>query len=363
MAAEGSLALTVAWDGALVTGVTIRSGRPLNASRLLLGMTPSQAADAVPLLFSLCGRAQGAASALAAEAALGLAPGEPALRARRARVEDEAAGEYLWRFLVDWPQLLGLPPRWPLLAEARRLLQARPPAPRVELARLLERHLLGIPPEAWARIADRAGLDAWAGAADGIAARAWTRLREGAGDFGGGPVGFTPVADRAWLAGIGAELDRNPDFPGHPEWRGAALETGALARTRGHPLVADLRNRHGNGVATRFAARLVELVSWITGGDQSAGRMGALALGPGRGLGWVETARGLLLHRAEIERDRIAGYAIVAPTEWNFHPRGALAQGLLGMPAGEPGEAKRRAALLVQALDPCVSWEMEVCRA
>jgi Ni,Fe-hydrogenase I large subunit len=42
-----------------------------------------------------------------------------------------------------------------------------------------------------------------------------------------------------------------------------------------------------------------------------------------------------------IERGKIAGYQIIAPTTWNFSPRdaagvpGALEQALVGLPVGE----------------------------
>jgi Ni,Fe-hydrogenase I large subunit len=57
--------------------------------------------------------------------------------------------------------------------------------------------------------------------------------------------------------------------------------------------------------------------------------------------GLVEAARGALGHWLRIERGRIAGYQIIAPTTWNFSPRdaagvpGALEQALVGLPVGE----------------------------
>ena len=55
----------------------------------------------------------------------------------------------------------------------------------------------------------------------------------------------------------------------------------------------------------------------------------------------AEMARGLLVHAVRVEGGRIADYAIVAPTEWNFHPRGALFRELSGRPVRDEGEAKR----------------------
>ncbi|MBK6630066.1 MAG: nickel-dependent hydrogenase large subunit [Betaproteobacteria bacterium] len=50
----------------------------------------------------------------------------------------------------------------------------------------------------------------------------------------------------------------------------------------------------------------------------------------------METARGTLLHQVTLAGDHVAHYRIVAPTEWNFHPRGAFR----ARPAGLPGEER-----------------------
>ena len=81
------------------------------------------------------------------------------------------------------------------------------------------------------------------------------------------------------------------------------------------------------------------------------------------GLAAVETARGLLLHRARLRDGRVVDYQIVAPTEWNFHPEGALAHGLTGLTATSGPTVARHAKLAVHALDPCVACQIEVSHA
>jgi Ni,Fe-hydrogenase I large subunit len=56
-------------------------------------------------------------------------------------------------------------------------------------------------------------------------------------------------------------------------------------------------------------------------------------------------------------------YRIVAPTEWNFHPQGALATALVGAPAGDAAAARLAALRLVNSLDPCVNCSVEVTDA
>jgi Ni,Fe-hydrogenase I large subunit len=62
-------------------------------------------------------------------------------------------------------------------------------------------------------------------------------------------------------------------------------------------------------------------------------------------------------------QDRALDYRIVAPTEWNFHPRGALAADLVGSTAPDPAAARHRAQQVVHSLDPCVACVVEVVHA
>ena len=80
---------------------------------------------------------------------------------------------------------------------------------------------------------------------------------------------------------------------------------------------------------------------------------------PNIGRALVETARGRLMHEVELDGERVADYRIVAPTEWNFHPEGALAKYLMGQPTCARGELESKIARLVTELDPCVPWELE----
>jgi Ni,Fe-hydrogenase I large subunit len=118
-----------------------------------------------------------------------------------------------------------------------------------------------------------------------------------------------------------------------------------------------------------MAARLVELAALLVelagGPDDDAASPGihAFAPAPGEGLAAVQTARGLLLHRARVAHGRVAGYQVVAPTEWNFHPEGPLARGLAGLEADGDAALERCARLAAQALDPCVACRIEVAHA
>ena len=91
---------------------------------------------------------------------------------------------------------------------------------------------------------------------------------------------------------------------------------------------------------------------------------GGACLGAGAGFGAAETARGILLHFVQLDGEgRVAGYRIVAPTEWNFHPEGAFVRGMAGVAARSADAARQAAALMAHALDPCVAYRIEVIDA
>jgi len=176
-----------------------------------------------------------------------------------------------------------------------------------------------------------------------------------------------PGLDHAGFAALVLPAVRDDAaFARAPTWAGHPVETGALARMREQPLVAALIARDGCSAATRIVARLVELAHLLE--ELRSAAAGASAwvrawpLGAGLGVAAVQTARGLLLHHARIDDDRVEDYRIVAPTDWNFHPDGALARGLLGTEAADEDTLAARAGVAVLALDPCVGFQVEVAR-
>ena len=57
---------------------------------------------------------------------------------------------------------------------------------------------------------------------------------------------------------------------------------------------------------------------------------------------------------------RVAECQVLAPTEWNFHPQGAVAQALAKLPTHrhEGDEPGRTALGVVAAFDPCVEVDL-----
>ncbi|WP_448189984.1 nickel-dependent hydrogenase large subunit [Azospirillum sp. sgz301742] len=380
-ALEGSIAVRLTVSGGIVRAAHVAVHRPTDVAAALRGKTVAEAVRLVPLLYSVCGMAQGVASLEACEAALGLEPAQAQRTARTLLVLAETLASHAWQAFMDWPHRLGEPPDTRHLAALRAItagilpalyptrdhlrpgggdLQPNRDALAVAAARLdahiTQEVLGGVPfPD------ELDGLAAWAEQGLTPAARLLRRTLAHPG-FGACAVAPLPGRPAAWFA---RHLSADPAFGARPHDGGAPACTGPLARMGGQPPVAELLERFGPGLAAHTAARLAELATLPARlaellDDLTPAGAGAEHTPPGTGAGVVETARGQLAHWVRLEDGRVADYRTVAPTEWNFHPDGPLARGLTGAPAG--ADLQERAGLLVAALDPCVGVSIDIER-
>ena len=370
---EGGIAVVVRLERGYVADVTVASTRRPGLCRVLEGMPVEVVPSRVSLLFRVCSAAQEHAARTACEQISGLPPAPGEQTRRQARVILETFREHAWAACVEWPRHLGMAPDVGAFARIRSALQAIGegladwPDKRLEeeklrvLAQTIDRALV-LGGRTWE---GPGALHSWAMLGTCPAARFLRKVwDEDLAEFG--RCSLRPVPDMmAWDLDGALAADVDNRFVSRPEWEGEACETGPLVRMSGHSLVAELWQRYGNGLLTRLVARLVELVGL-------SGRLGqllnglssnsaSLGIGGNRvGLGQVEAARGRLAHRVKVEGDRVSRYQILAPTEWNFHPRGPLWRGLVGMPAGNADILQRQVGFLVVALDPCVAFTVQV---
>ncbi len=347
----------------------IHNQRPLAAPRLLHGKTPQQALEIIRLLFTLCGQAQREAAAQALAQATGAPLDAEQRRLGALRILMETAREQLLGLLRDLPPLLGQDCDPALLQQLQRLRidEATPDRATSQIAitrleALLEQALFGRPAEQWLRETDHIeALCRWIETHDSPPARCLRRLCDrgwvSQADAGCPPL---PRLDHQLLL----EQLADPAFSAQPLWQQVPHETGCLPRQRYQPLIAELMREFGHGLLTRFCARLTELA-------ELPGRMHALigqepaqepppSLPEGWGMAQVEAARGRLVHAVEIRDGRIQRYHIIAPTEWNFHPRGAASRCLGRLHARNHQELDRLARLTMHAIDPCVGYHLEI---
>ena len=366
----GSIQLILHCRDKRVAQVEIRSTRP-RISSIFAGQPVDKVASLIPMLFSLCGKAQG----LAAARAVAAARGAEAPTGFDMPVAQEAALEHLWH-------LLFVSRRDAYMAGRRAILAGG-------YASVFET-LAGLPPENWLAL-NINEIGAWAQQGESVLAEE-CRLHLSQPE--------PACAPTALLSELSAQqsLREWPCFTdamaAHPVRQGTPAETGAFARLAALPMI--------NGVAAerpllaRWLARVSELASLLarvelsgapttpslTGGGRalslegvreleitaslpgafSSTPIGENAEGISTGRVCIVTARGLLMHevvlRGETGNERVQSYHIVAPTEWNFHPEGVLQRWLSGCVAD--ADLRDFAGRCIRALDPCVAWSCEI---
>ena len=361
-ALAGALTLTVG------AALPIQGDRPILSPGMLDRLASARTPDQWPLqlgqLFSLCGHAQTLAASLALQGAGQIQSGDLMTARTGYLLQVVTAGEQLQRLLLEWPLACpqpGVPPDLPLLKAVR---SSTPPAgaSTEELQRHLEvlatvlgDRLFGMRVSDWlARwLAQPAPwLDRWTLGNDGTVAR-WLRAVRplaSAVRLKHRPLP-SPETDAAGFRALGMRLLHDPAQSQRPMWQGQPAETGPCSRAwLGGSFVPD------DTLWLRLGARLADLAAVLS--RPGSLRFGALRLGPGAGLGWCEMSRGLLVHAVQCEQvapdaaHTIARYRLQAPTEWNFHPDGPLADWLRMAPPSD--ERLTQARLAAAALDPCV---------
>jgi hypothetical protein len=393
---EGGLLFKLYRQHHRVGQVEVHSQRPLQAVNIFHGKPVAEVVRTLPLLYHVCGVAQASAAAAACEQALAIPPSEASYLAREMLVWLETAREHLWRILLDWTERLGEEKDKASIASLQHYLpqlkQALFPGGEVflpgartavnadavrtvvrDLQQQLEIQVFAMPLAEWLAMSTIEDLQRWVAATDTVAAK---MLRQVVGmeqtEGWQSSVACLPVLDEDALHQCLSQEDADA-FVARPLWQGKAYESTALCRQQHQPLVAALLRSEGNGVMARMVARLAELAAIPAKLDELLQQLQSLpavgggagaerpnVMGTGTGLAQVEAARGRLVHRLELEQGLVRRYQILAPTEWNFHPQGIAAELLRQLPARDEHELKRQADLLINAIDPCVRYEIAV---
>lgn len=345
----------------------VSSSRREWAPRVAAGLSADALPDLLAAVFSLCAGAHRVASALAVAAARGQCT--EASAAQRTALQRDTVREHLKRWWLEWPPQ-GLGESAPSASAGAALLAASPwwrnsgHASADEQRRWVETHVVGARCEAWAQAwnADPAGCaHAWSAEGSTLPAQVLASARHTLAGIGTEPRALPvpapgPPAHQA--AALATLLREVPGYAMEPHWDGEPAETGPWTRQ------ADPRVQAGppNPCAAawmRAASRVADVVRCVSGDSSGAPALaiGATAVGPREGLAWCEMARGLLVHHVCLdERDTVTGCHVIAPTEWNFHPHGALARLTAALPPDAPEQAVR---WLAAAFDPCVEVLVE----
>ncbi len=339
----GSLQL---WPGRPVPNIA--RSRPLGLARLWRGQPAQALPGLLGALFTLCGHAH----RLAARQAVAAAQGRPAAAsdADRHVLHAHTAREQARRVTLDWAALAQQP-----AAPALQALQAMPlAADSAALAAWLQREVLAMPAATWlARVRDggEAWLADWCAHAPTPTARA---LNAGRTALQG--IAFDAVSLRLHdAAALRQQLASDLAGAAGEAFVAAPVTALGCADTAAWSRAAAPRPAGPQGAWLRLAGRLVDLAQLAA--PATGARWldsGACPTGPGEGLAWVETARGLLIHWVRLDGERVAECRVLAPTDWNFHPSGALARALATTRSAAVAE------WLVGVFDPCVAHRLVI---
>lgn len=362
----------------LAPAIGIRPGAPLglgihnprrDVAQWLAQCTPvDQLPQVLALAFNLCGHAHRLAATLALRAA---GVDMPELSDATASLRRETFAEHLRRMHLDWPRLLATPDR----AEAQQMaashaLKASPlradlrddTAFWARATQWLHTQWLDMAPADWLAGWDadpHAWLHVWARGRSHWLANCLSHALCFDTELGRAHGALDEQPSPPALARFGDEVLDQPALAMQPVWQGRCRHTGTWTR-----------QTNGSRTASHMlGSRLAETVRLVLGvADLSAA---VHAWHPRRALASVPMARGRLMHVVECgpmsatSAPRVASYRVIAPTEWNFHPRGALAHAVSALPSLDeaPHESRMKAQVLVAAFDPCVAFELRAWQA
>ena len=369
----------------------ITSSRPEKAAQVLLGKTPEQVLDIVPLLFTVCGNAQAYAALRACRIALGLDAEPVSDASRNMLVQIETLREHAWRILLDWPVFTGvvsdkhaLTALFKFDAQFKRYLFRDGQAFKLdshsdiditqlirlidELEALIAACIFNGQLAGFRQLNTEAQLRDWLQQNESVAASLVNYLYDkGWAGAGQNSVACLPELESDTLNQQMRENDWAV-LSRTPQWQGSCFETTALNRQWSQPLIIDLQNRYGNGLIVRVLSRLLEVsgillrlkLGWASITSDQEELVVSAVVDNEVGLTQIQAARGLLIHRLALRQGKVSDYCIVAPTEWNFHPEGVVAQSLAQLEAENPSDLRKQAELLINAVDPCVQYALNL---
>ncbi len=386
---EGRLNIKCLVEQGRISKLRVHSTRPLQLPKVFHGRTRDEVLTMIPRIYASNPIAQSYAAVTAFESILKLSTRDRDMALRNLLVKIEILSEHLLRLFYDWPRILQEQPRaaeadW-MQKKLAQLQQACDPRQEAfafnmrtlkpdqetglvilsEVQEALRQELFGMDPLAWAGLEPQQ-IKTWV---ERAAAPAAEMLQEIQG-LGIALLGQGEVQGLPWLGlgELGADLrfKEAEEYAQQPSLNGQIHETTPLSRMWAQPKVQGLIKLFGDGLWMRILSRLLEtcqclseLKTELLDPKQSRlfGQSRSLAA---QGVSQIEAARGKLIHRVALEGDRVKQYDILAPTDWNFHPRGILAKSLVGLPYEGDTSTRLKIELLVHALDPCVDYEIEL---
>ncbi len=340
----------------------LRSSRPGWANSLAPGSQAAQLPMLLASVFSNCAEAHRICSQWACDAARGI--GDQPQGAAFARLHAETLREHLRRIALDWPgRLLSSGEGTRCQLQAMKCLREAPVLP----GRPLDEWIKGLPSllpwieDGWLGMSARAWLSCWQRDAhewlvlwseesESWLARLMREVRAAADQEVCCSPALRVHGSDGELAQFAHQLETGETTGLEPSWRGISAETGCWTR------LCESAPSMYRTPWLKMGSRIAEVAQLAVQGKNSNHlRGGHIQLGKDHGMAWVEMARGVLMHRVELDGERVGRCDVVAPTEWNFHPCGSVARTL----ATQKTASNDHIIALMTAYDPCVNYRIE----
>ena len=373
---EGNIVINCNWTPQGAEQISVVSTRSTQISRIFQGQEFDKATSLLPVFFTLCSNAHTSAALVASNNYSTMS--EEVSKHYQFAVMLETLKEHLIRILLYWPKLFNLPkvefPFHKLTQLINSLLEKTFHQGKIAngikkefssidtsneielLKKLIESWLIGQSISSWKEKSDFEKLKNWKTSTRSIIANIlkliennnWQQQAQT-------DIEFLPQFNQKQIG----SLFSDKQISSIPTWKKRCCETSCLSRYKDNSLISSINNVYGNGLYTRIVAKVVELVDLMSFLEkkESASIISSFS---DVGIASVETARGRLIHRVELEGNHIKKFQIIAPTEWNFHPEGAIASGLSNIVAKSKCEFNKLAQIFISALDPCVNHQLRV---
>jgi coenzyme F420-reducing hydrogenase alpha subunit len=360
--------------------VDIVSTRKSDLAQIFVGKTPMESLPMIPRLYSICGMAH---SYAAIQACQSLDDSRPSA-IHEALCLNEMLREHVLHIALHWTRQIGTKaPReqMPVLVQAFEAISLKllayaqfdsQPKEKLEAAFLiakldriterLDALFFGHALKGWKDLKTSLDLVVWCGDDKGIVVRMINQsIRSDHQDIATIEPAFLPnLSKQDWYQLL--QRNKGSAFCDQPNWHDEPHETGSLQRQKQHPLIRALMPAGKANLLARQTARILDLLGVMAQLRDQLKALDGYNAAPillqknGSGVGVVETARGRLVHAIDLQDGLIRHWCILAPTEWNFHPKGAAAQSLSRLIPGPGLEEQARQIML--AIDPCIAFDL-----
>jgi hypothetical protein len=374
--------------------VSISTRLPQRLSDSFIGLDITDVLKRIPLLFNICGAAQGYCASQCAEEIIN--PLEPE-RLHRSRVRAlivlaEKAKETVFRLCMEIQALSGETKHLATFKPAglwrkemtTACFQAENPFDLFSKAKLDDEHCLQVIQEiedflsnevfgqtyaSWLDLNNLDEFNNWLLKHEGLAPQLINQLNiQNYNTIG--QANFYPLIAQNLDDVSSSLLDETcaEEFVNKPIMSGLSFETGSLVTSQNHPLLQDMIKRVGHGVLVRYIARLIDLAKvpqhmrGLLENSQESTEVECSLFSQKKGsaVAGLDTARGRLHHAITLKGNMVTDYKILSPTQWNFHESSVAVACLRDLKINNRNNIQAGAECIIRAIDPCVNFEVRV---